>query len=72
MGIPWRTYLLWRRLLGASRHAATGRSLTESAHFAAFSDAAHFSRTFRAMFGLTPADVVKDSRFVQASNRSDG
>lgn len=66
VGIPWRRYILWRRLLGAVAHAAGGHSLTESAHFAAFADAAHFSKTFKAMFGLSPAAVIKNSRFIQA------
>ena len=66
VGIPWRRYLLWRRLLGAVAHTAMGYSLTEGAHFAAFADAAHFSKTFKAMFGLSPAAVIKNSRFIHA------
>ena len=34
---------------------AGGDSLTEAAHAAGFSDSAHFSRTFRRMFGLAAA-----------------
>jgi AraC-like DNA-binding protein len=67
IGIPWRRYILWRRLLGAVAHAAMGHPLTEGAHYAAFADAAHFSKTFKAMFGLSPAAVIKNSRFIQAS-----
>lgn len=64
--IPWRPYLLWRRLLAAVLHAGAGHSLTESAHFAAFSDSAHFSRTFKSTFGISPAVVIKNSKFIQA------
>ncbi len=66
VGIPWRRYILWRRLLGAVAHAALGHSLTEGAHFAAFADASHFSKTFKTMFGFPPATVIKNSRFLQA------
>jgi AraC-like DNA-binding protein len=66
VGIPWRRYLLWRRLLGAAAHVAAGHSLTEAAHFAAFTDAAHLSKTFKSTFGLSPSAVVKKSRFLQA------
>jgi len=54
-GLPFKTYLLWLRLSRALQCFATGKSLTEAAHEAGFSDSAHLSRTFRRMFGVTPA-----------------
>lgn len=54
-GLPFRTYLLWLRLTRALQCFATGASLTEAAHEAGFADQAHFSRTFRRMFGIAPA-----------------
>lgn len=56
-GLPFRTYVLWRRLMRAVERRATGESLTEAAHQAGFSDSAHFSRTFLRMFGV-PADTM--------------
>ncbi len=56
-GLPFRTYVLWRRLMQAVERAAAGESLTSAAHQAGFSDSAHFSRTFHRMFGL-PADAL--------------
>lgn len=53
MGIAWRPYLLWRRLLCAVRSMGRGASATEAAHEAGFSDSAHLSRTFRKSFGLS-------------------
>lgn len=54
-GLPFRTYLLWLRLMKAVAVYAGGGSLTEAAHQAGFADSAHFSRTFRRMFGLPAA-----------------
>ena len=56
-GLPFRTYLLWLRLTRAVACAAAGASLTEAAHEAGFADSAHFSRTFRRMFGVAPANL---------------
>ncbi len=53
MGIAWRPYLLWRRLLCAVNSMSGGRSATEAAHEAGFSDSAHLSRTFSKSFGLS-------------------
>lgn len=65
LGIPWRRYLLWRRLLVVFTYAAGGHSLTDCAHFAAFSDSAHFSKTFKSMFGTSPVTIIKNSQFIQ-------
>ena len=53
MGVAWRPYLLWRRLLCAVRRMSQGCPATEAAHQAGFSDSAHLSRTFRSTFGMT-------------------
>lgn len=59
VGIPPRTYRLWRRLLFAvasfSRHDAT-----TAAHDAGFADLAHFSRTCRRMLGDSPTRLGRD------------
>lgn len=66
VGLPPRTYLLWRRLLRAVDAMHEAGSLTEAAHQAGFADSAHMSRTFRRMFGSTPSDMILRSRNVQA------
>jgi AraC-like DNA-binding protein len=48
-------YLLMRRLDDAREQIVRGRSLADIAFDAGFADQAHFSRTFKAAFGLTPA-----------------
>ncbi len=56
-GLPFKTYVLWLRLSRAVERFAAGSSLTQAAHEAGFSDSAHLSRTFRRMFGVTPAGL---------------
>jgi AraC-like DNA-binding protein len=56
-GLAFRTYLLWLRLIRAVDSYSAGASLTDAAHEAGFSDSAHFSRTFRRMFGLPAASL---------------
>ncbi|MDX1757116.1 MAG: helix-turn-helix transcriptional regulator [Marinobacter sp.] len=53
MGIAWRPYLLWRRLLCAVNVLRHGGNATDAAHTAGFSDNAHLSRTFRSNFGMS-------------------
>ncbi|MFN0116235.1 MAG: helix-turn-helix domain-containing protein [Paracoccaceae bacterium] len=57
VGLQFRTYMLWRRLMRAVDGIAAGASLTEAAHDAGFADSAHFSRTFLRMFGV-PASLL--------------
>lgn len=54
-GLPFRSYVLWLRMTRAVGIMSAGRSLTDAAHDAGFADSAHFSRTFRRMFGLPAA-----------------
>lgn len=67
VGLPMRHYILWMRLRRALTEALAGASMTEAAHLAGFSDAAHFTRTCQRMFGLPPtAFSPVDAVFVQA------
>ena len=53
-----RQFVLWRRLRRAMLAIGAGENATHAAHAAGFSDAAHFSRTMRNMFGVTPRDIM--------------
>jgi len=53
LGIAWRPYLLWRRMICAVKAIMNNTSATEAAHMAGFSDSAHLSRTFKSTFGMT-------------------
>ena len=55
IGIPLRAYLAWLRLQRAAAAIVAGSPLAEAAAAAGFADAAHMTRTFRRMFGMTPS-----------------
>jgi AraC-like DNA-binding protein len=63
-GVPVRRYVLWCRLRAAAEAALQGRSLTDAAHEAGFADAAHLSRSFRAMFGIAPSVFTQNAAVV--------
>jgi AraC-like DNA-binding protein len=56
-GLPFRTYVLWLRLVRAVDAHTQGLNLTDAAQEAGFSDSAHLSRTFKRMFGLPAASL---------------
>jgi AraC-like DNA-binding protein len=68
VGVPFRRYLMWQRLLEAVKQVTSGASLTEAAHESGFADSAHLSRTFKQMFGMTMAEVFKNSQFIQVNS----
>lgn len=72
VGLPMRQYRLSLRMEHAVTLIAQGRSLTEAAHMAGFSDSAHFCRISRRMFGSAPSGLpqfatesIAERRFVQ-------
>ena len=67
LGVPFRSYVLWLRLQRAASEIAGGRTLTEAAHHAGFSDGAHLSRVFRRMFGIAPSELAGFARWHVAS-----
>ena len=56
-GLGFRPYVLWLRLECSLAAYVAGQTLTEAAYIGGFADSAHFSRTFKSMFGITPASV---------------
>lgn len=64
VGIPIQRYLLWYKLAQAAFNIGKGMTLTDAAEEAGFADSAHFSRSFRVMFGVTPSQILKRSSHV--------
>src|SRR5215510_6337552 len=58
VGVPIRPYILWLRLQQASCELMYGANVTMAAQNAGFSDAAHLTRTFRRMLGVTPGELA--------------
>ncbi len=64
VGVPLRPYILWLRLQRAACDLIHGATATEAAHSAGFSDAAHLTRTFRRMLGVTPTQLELSKRMI--------
>jgi AraC-like DNA-binding protein len=58
MGVPFRRYVLWRRLRRAAGELVSGSDATTAAHAAGFADAAHFARTLKSTFGVTASQAL--------------
>jgi AraC family transcriptional regulator len=58
-GIRFRPYVLWLRMEVAIALYGAGSNLTEASHAGGFADSAHFSRTFKRMFGVTAIGVQR-------------
>jgi len=54
VGVPLHKFRLWLRLKRVSELFFAGYSLTYAAHQTGFADSAHFSRTFKRMYGSAP------------------
>lgn len=60
-GVPFRRYRLWRRLAIAAIALKDSANLTDAAMEGGFASSAHFSATFRRMFGIKPSLLIKAS-----------
>lgn len=58
VGLPFRRYVLWRKLSRALQLISRGQSLSSAAHESGFSDSAHLTRTFHQMFGIPPTVML--------------
>ena len=62
LGVPLRPYILWLRLQRGACELIGGASVSAAAHRAGFADAAHLTRTFRRMLGVTPSEIALRNR----------
>lgn len=67
VGLPFRRYILWRKVTRAMMSIARERTLSAAAQASDFADAAHLTRTFRQMFGLPPSVLMQGELYVVPS-----
>ena len=65
LGLPIRRYLLWLKVLDACGRVNTDANITEAAHAAGFTDAAHFTHTARQLLGISPGMLFQNRSFVK-------
>ena len=63
VGLPFRRYMLWRKLTRAMLVIGREQTISTAAHEADFSDAAHLTRTFYQMVGLAPSLLMRGKFF---------
>jgi len=63
VGLPFRRYMLWRKLARAVLMIGRERTISTAAHEADFADAAHLTRTFYQMFGIPPSVMMRGEFF---------
>jgi len=63
LGLPFRRYMLWRKLTRAMLAISRERTIAAAAHAADFADAAHLTRTFYQMFGIPPSAMMRGEFF---------
>jgi AraC family transcriptional regulator len=67
LGLPFRRYMLWRKLTRAMLAIGRESNIAAAAHASDFADAAHLTRTFHQMFGIPPSVMMRGEFFEIAS-----
>lgn len=66
MGLPFRRYMLWRKLTRAMVAMGREHTIAAAAQAGDFADAAHLTRTFYQMFGIPPSVMMRGEFFAIA------
>jgi AraC family transcriptional regulator len=67
LGLPFRRYMLWRKVTRAMLAMGKERTIAAAAQHGDFADAAHLTRTFAVMFGMKPSVLMRGDFFEIAS-----
>jgi AraC-like DNA-binding protein len=63
LGLPFRRYMLWRKLTRAMLAIGRQSNIADAAHASDFADSAHLTRTFHQMFGIPPSVMMRGEFF---------
>ena len=63
VGLPFRRFVLWRKVTRSLVEIGRGANLSAAAHASGFADSAHLTRTFHQMFGISPSAMVGRAEF---------
>ena len=63
LGLPFRRYMLWRKVTRAMLSMGRERTLAAAAQHGDFADSAHLTRTFFMMFGMKPSVLMRGDFF---------
>jgi AraC-like DNA-binding protein len=63
VGLPFRRYMLWRKMTRAMLMIGREKTIAAAAAEADFADAAHLTRTFYQMVGLPPSVLMRGEFF---------
>ena len=58
LGVPLSIWVTWRKIVKANKALSAGANLSDAALAGCFSDQAHFTRTMKRMFGVTPTKAL--------------
>ncbi len=72
LGMAFRAYVQWARVMAAISAVAQGANGTDAAHEVGFADQAHFTRTFRRLFGTSPTGGLSANEFHVVSDEFSG
>ena len=67
VGLPFKRYMLWRKLTRAMLAIGKERTFAAAAQSGDFADAAHLTRTFHQVFGIPPSVFMRGDFFEIAS-----
>jgi AraC-like DNA-binding protein len=65
VGLPFRRYVLWRRLTRAMLAVGRGSTLSAAAHACGFADSAHLTRACYQMLGLAPSVLLSPGEYYE-------
>ena len=65
VGMTFASYLIYQRILNAYTNVISGKTVTEAALEAGFSDSAHFAGINRRVFGISIRNILKDLTYIK-------